>query len=111
MATNKDRPIIQSHGYNGSEPTRICPHCGKEKPLSEFGFRKIKTLAAWHLLAGGRQADAVRIFESAVTGDKAARPITRFADTMARRWLTRIDHAKVEVTLKTYYADNVEHLG
>lgn len=25
MATNKDRPIIQSHGYNGSEPTRICP--------------------------------------------------------------------------------------
>ena len=42
MATNKDRPIIQSHGYNGSEPTRICPHCGKEKPLSEFGFRKMK---------------------------------------------------------------------
>ena len=42
MATNKDRPIIQSHGYNGSEPTRICPHCGKEKPLSEFGFRKME---------------------------------------------------------------------
>ena len=42
MATNKDRPIIQSHGYNGSEPTRICPHCGKEKSLSEFGFRKMK---------------------------------------------------------------------
>ena len=40
MTTNNDRPIIQSHGYNGSEPTRICPHCGKEKPLSEFGFRK-----------------------------------------------------------------------
>ena len=42
MAVNKDRPIIQSHGYNGSEPTRICPHCGKEKPLSEFGFRKMQ---------------------------------------------------------------------
>lgn len=41
MSQNKDRPIIQSHGYNGSEPTRICPHCGKEKPLSEFGFRKM----------------------------------------------------------------------
>lgn len=37
-----DRDIIQSHGYNGSEPTRICPHCGKEKPLSEFGFRKMQ---------------------------------------------------------------------
>ena len=41
MKQNQDRPIIQSHGYNGSEPTRICPHCGKEKPLSEFGFRKM----------------------------------------------------------------------
>lgn len=42
MAQNKERPIIQSHGYNGSEPTRICPHCGKEKPLSEFGYRMMK---------------------------------------------------------------------
>lgn len=39
--SNNDRPIIQSHGYNGSEPTRICPHCKQEKPLSEFGFRKM----------------------------------------------------------------------
>ena len=31
MADNKQRPIIQSSGYNGSEPTRICPHCGKGK--------------------------------------------------------------------------------
>lgn len=38
----KQRPIIQSSGYNGSEPTRICPHCGKEKPLSDFGYRKMK---------------------------------------------------------------------
>ena len=33
MADNKQRPIIQSSGYNGSEPTRICPHCGKETSL------------------------------------------------------------------------------
>lgn len=38
---NKDRPIIQSYGYSGSEPTRICPNCGKEKPLSEFGYRNM----------------------------------------------------------------------
>ena len=38
---NDKRPIIQSSGYNGSEPTRICPKCGKEKPISEFGFRNM----------------------------------------------------------------------
>ena len=38
---NKERPIIQSNGYNGSEPTRICPKCGKEKPISDFGFRNM----------------------------------------------------------------------
>ncbi len=36
---NDQQPIIQSSGYNGSEPTRICPHCGEEKPISCFGFR------------------------------------------------------------------------
>lgn len=39
---NNQKPIIQSNGYNGSEPTRVCPHCGQEKPLSDFGFRKMK---------------------------------------------------------------------
>ena len=47
MAANKknninvDRPIIQSSGYNGSEPVSICPNCNKPKPISEFGFRKM----------------------------------------------------------------------
>ena len=31
---NTDRPIIQSSGYNGSEPVRICPNCKKPKPIS-----------------------------------------------------------------------------
>lgn len=38
---NDKRPIIQTSGYNGSEPTRICPNCGKEKPISEFGYRNM----------------------------------------------------------------------
>lgn len=41
MSENNQRPIIQSRGYNGSEPTRVCPHCGQEKPLSDFGFREM----------------------------------------------------------------------
>lgn len=39
---NSKQPKVQSSGYNGREPTRICPHCNKEKPLSEFGWRKMK---------------------------------------------------------------------
>lgn len=38
---NKEKPILQTNGYNGSEPTRICPHCREEKPLSDFGFRNM----------------------------------------------------------------------
>lgn len=79
----------------------------KSSTLGEF-LPVVKTLAAWHLLAGSMQADAVRIFESAMTGDKAARPVARFADIMARRWLTRLDHAQLEKALKVYHADHVE---
>lgn len=80
----------------------------KSSTLGEF-LPAVKTLAAWHLLADGKQVDAVRIFESSLTPDKTARPIIRYADVMARRWLTRIDHDKIEKALKEYYTDNVEY--
>lgn len=38
---NNQNPILQASGYDGHEPTRLCPHCGKEKPQSEFGWRKM----------------------------------------------------------------------
>lgn len=37
----KQKTTINASGYNGSEPTRICPNCGREKPISEFGFRQM----------------------------------------------------------------------
>ena len=40
-SANKNNPILQTSGYNGSEPTRVCPHCETEKPLSEFGYRNM----------------------------------------------------------------------
>jgi hypothetical protein len=80
----------------------------KASTLGDF-LPAVKTLAAWHLLAGGRQADAVRIFESALTSERAAPPVARYADTLARRWLTRLDHARLAKALKAYYADNVEY--
>lgn len=79
----------------------------KASTLGEF-LPVVKTLAAWHLLAMDKQQDAVRIFESALTTDKMAPVLARYADTMARRWLSRIDLMQVERALKVHYADNVE---
>lgn len=39
---NNERPVLQTNGYNGSEPTRICPKCKKEKPIADFGYRKME---------------------------------------------------------------------
>ncbi len=80
----------------------------KSSTLGDF-LPAVKTLAAWHLLGAGKRADAIRVFESAVTSDRAAKPIARYADIMARRWLTRIDHESAVKALKAYYADNVEY--
>lgn len=32
----KDGQIIKGGG------TRVCPNCGEEKPISEFGYRRMK---------------------------------------------------------------------
>lgn len=69
----------------------------------------VTTLAAWHLLAAGKQSDATRVFESVLTTDKAAPAIVRAADQMARRWLSRMECAEIDRVLKTYYVDHVEY--
>ncbi|WP_082603354.1 hypothetical protein [Lacticaseibacillus nasuensis] len=32
-------PIIQASSIDGQEIMRVCPHCGEEKPMFEFGYR------------------------------------------------------------------------
>ena len=76
--------------------------------LGEF-LPVVKTLAGWHLLAAGKEADAVRVLESVLTADKKPAPMARYADIMARRWLSRLDIRKVDAALKSHYADNVEY--
>ena len=39
---NNQRVTIQASTYNNGELKRICPHCKKEKPLSEFGLRAME---------------------------------------------------------------------
>ena len=33
--------VVNSDGYDGHQPTRVCPNCKKRKPLSDFGFRNM----------------------------------------------------------------------
>ncbi|MCL2104807.1 MAG: hypothetical protein FWH21_07110 [Kiritimatiellaeota bacterium] len=98
---------------HAQDPTRhdaiidICQSVmDKSATLGEY-LPAVKTIAAWHLLASGKQQDAVRVFESALTTDPSAPVIARNANTLARRWLTRIDHLTVEKALRTYYVSNV----
>lgn len=53
---NGKRPIIQSSGYNGSGPTRICPKCGQEKLITDFGFRNMGT-EIFEINHGAKNAD------------------------------------------------------
>ena len=106
--------VWRAHSQDPTKHKAIIEVCqsvmDRPSTLGEF-LPVVKTLAAWHLLASGQQQDAVRVFESALTTDRTAPVLARNADTMARRWLTRIDHIAVERALKTYYAANVEYPG
>lgn len=102
--------VWSTHTRNTDDHKAVIEACQRvmDRPatLGEY-LPAVKTLAGWHLLADNKQADAIRLFESALVTDKNSPPITQWADTMARRWLTRLDYQKLERALKTYYAEHV----
>jgi len=116
-ATPQEEAFIKVWRIHAKDPTKhdaVIAACqsvmDKASTLGEF-LPVVRTLAGWHLMASGRQQDAVPLFESALTADKAAPAIARNADTLARRWLTRIDCLAVEKALRAYYATHVEFPG
>jgi len=114
-ATPQEEAFLRVWRAHAQDPTRhdaiieVCQSVmDRASTLGEY-LPVVKTLAAWHLLASGKQQDAVRIFESALTADSKTAPIlARNADTLARRWLTRIDHIAVEKAVRAHYASRVE---
>lgn len=66
-----------------------------------------RTLQGWHLLAGGQAAAAAVAWSGALTAADDA--VARAADTMARRWLTRVDREQVIAALRAYYAAEVQY--
>ena len=108
-ATPQEEAFVKVWRVHVSDPTKhdaVIDACNKATALGEY-LPVVKTLLAWHLLASGKQQDAIRAFEGALTTDRSAPTLARHADTMARRWLTRIDHIAVDKALRTYYAANV----
>ena len=79
----------------------------KSSTLGEW-LPVVKTLVAWHLLQGGKTAEAERVFASAVLKTATRHPVYRSADIMSKRWLTRIDAEQVVKALRKYYIDKVE---
>lgn len=105
--------VWRIHAKDPSKHDAVIEACtasmNRTATLGEY-LPAVKTLMAWHLLAGGKQQRAAEMFEGALLSaeaSKTAPAIARSADTLARRWLTRIDHLAVEKAIRAYYIDNV----
>ena len=61
---------------------------------------------AWDQLRAGQQPEATKTFESLLTNNPD--PLAKAGDTMARRWLTRLDREQVKAALLTAYAGKIE---
>ncbi len=65
----------------------------------------IRGVLAWHELAAGRTNEATATLTSLLSDRKD--PISSAANTMACRWLTRLDRERVRAALSAYYARHV----
>ena len=64
-------------------------------------------LAGWHLLKMEQPRAAAPLFETMIS-DNPASPLAEAGNTMARRWMTRLDREKVREALRRYYSHNIE---
>ncbi|MDD5708357.1 MAG: hypothetical protein PHR35_20755 [Kiritimatiellae bacterium] len=66
-----------------------------------------RTLLGRHLLRDGRHTEAAAAYAAALSAETD--PVSRAADTQARRWLTRLDREMVVAALRRWYAVNVAY--
>ena len=79
-----------------------------DQPALARYYPVVRTIEGWHLLQAKRQAEAVKAFEAALDPQRSNDFTIRAADTMARRWLSRLDREKVVAALKKYHTAEVE---
>lgn len=63
-------------------------------------------LGAWHALAAGQTNNAILLLTPLLS--ERAEPVSMAANTLAQRWLTRMDRERVCIALKAYYRNHVE---
>lgn len=65
----------------------------------------VRGIGAWHLLAAGRNDEALTSLNAMLA--EAKEPMAQAGNAMALRWLTRLDREKVCAALLAYYAKHV----
>jgi hypothetical protein len=79
-------------------------------PLLGAFLPVVRTIEGWHLLQDGRTTEAQAAFEAALDrGAGGSDTCAQAADTLARRWLSRIDREQVIAALQAYYREHVSY--
>ncbi|NLL84073.1 MAG: hypothetical protein GX230_07525 [Lentisphaerae bacterium] len=79
-----------------------------DQPLLASYYPVIRTIEGWHLLQTGRHDEATKALTAALDTQRSNDPLIRAADSIARRWLSRLDREQIVAALKKYHRDNVE---
>jgi len=83
----------------------ICSRFSNRFSGSEF-IPIVKTLAGWHYLKQQKWQKARNLFSNLLGSDDGD-TLTKAAQRMSRRWLTRIKHQELRSALNRYYGEHI----
>lgn len=108
----EDRQLLafwERRAATASDPAASIEICRKEmanQPNSMY-LPVIRGVMAWHELAAGRTEEGAATLKTLLTSQKD--PLSAAANTLACRWLTRLDRERVRVALSAYYTRHVAY--
>ena len=100
--------VWKVHLENTNDHAKVLAACEDfRKKSTNSVFRPVcDGLAAWHALQINEPAAAVSLLEPMLKSQGDA--LGKVVNTMAKRWLTRLDREKVKLALKRLYRQNIE---
>ncbi len=108
----EDRQLLafwERRATTASDPAASIEVCRKEmanQPNSMY-LPVIRGVMAWHELAAGRTEEGAATLKTLMTSEKD--PLALAGNTLACRWLTRLDRERVRKALSDYYTRNVAY--